>query len=57
MIKKYAEITCDYCNCGCHYPIGIGFSIKKQMKEDGWIITKDNQHFDSTECYKKYLLR
>ena len=51
MIRKYYEVSCDYCGCAEHFPIG-GSSAIEQARSYGWIITKDGQHFDFRKCYK-----
>jgi hypothetical protein len=50
MIRRYIEISCDTCNCACHYQIGCG-SAEVQARDEGWIITKDGRHYDSVKCY------
>ena len=52
MIRRYIEISCDTCNCACHYQIGCG-SAEVQARAEGWIITADGRHYDSKKCYEK----
>jgi len=54
MIRRYIEVSCDTCNCACHYQVGCG-SAAEQARSEGWIFTADGRHYDSAECYKKVM--
>ena len=56
MVRRYIEMTCDNCNCACHYQIGCG-SAEQQGREDGWIITADGRHYDSAKCREEARLK
>lgn len=50
MVRKYYEVSCDYCGCAEHFPIGNG-SVVRQARSYGWIVTKMGKYFDSEMCY------
>ena len=52
MVRKYYEISCDTCGSGDHDTVG-GDALKKRARENGWIITKDNEHYCTKECYNE----
>jgi len=46
--KSLIELTCDYCGCAEHFPIG---TTNTSFRSFGWVVTADGKHF----CNKKHL--
>jgi len=53
-IKKWYEISYDYCGSAEHFPIGR--NIKKQAREHEWIVTAKNKYFCNKTCKKNYTI-
>ena len=50
MMKKWYEITCDYCSCAEHF-LGTAQSAERQYRSYGGIVTQDKKHYCAKECY------
>lgn len=60
MKHTWTEFTCDFCNNAEHFLVDRakrGYtraSAEKQARDSGWIITTNNNHFCSKDCYNKF---
>jgi len=50
-IRKWYQISCNNCGSAEHFP--VGWPIKQQARDQGWVFYKGN-HYCNNGCRKQH---